>query len=306
MSKDSGVSPVIPHVATKKNSSASTPLRGVSNLDSPTARLEVTDTGREIWAYDLPCIPLVVPQYSDFSRILSLFEIIKRHHIDTFDADTNTHQDKKVEAFDASDILAHKGFQFKANAANGGHSLATLPKPYEIGSSTIHETQFGYNTRTKDFEERRGTYNTASYLTWGATAYPEYQLHHQSPFREITRASEIYVIPTAARCNFIGCRFEVVKNVNDFRNRNKTELKILNFHPQQVHSRLVRCGNNVNPYTHETPTLEQDDGNGNFRRRAVNPQRSSIINLFELKYTTGGAHNAVDVTSRKFQYGTGF
>ena len=65
MSKDTGVAPTFPHVATNKNSSASTPLRGVANIDSPTARLEVTDTGREVWAYDLPCVPLIVPQYSD-------------------------------------------------------------------------------------------------------------------------------------------------------------------------------------------------------------------------------------------------
>ena len=88
MSKDSGVNPTFPHVATKNNTSASVPLRGVQNLNSPTARLEVSDTGREVWAYDLPYIPLNVPQYSDFNQILSLFEIIKRHHIDTFDSDT--------------------------------------------------------------------------------------------------------------------------------------------------------------------------------------------------------------------------
>lgn len=205
MSKDSGVKPTFPHVATKSNSSATVPLRGVSNLNSPTARLEVTDTGRDVWAYDLPCIPLVVPQYSDFSRILSLFEVIKRHHIDTFDADTTYDSGEKVvEEFDASDILAHKGFQFKANAANGGDiHFATNSRPYEIATSS----NYGGNSISGNTQGPRilknvsAPTNTASYLQWGATAYPGIPIApSESFFVELTRASEIYLIPTAAGC----------------------------------------------------------------------------------------------------------
>lgn len=205
MSKDSGVKPTFPHVATKSNSSATVPLRGVSNLNSPTARLEVTDTGRDVWAYDLPCIPLVVPQYSDFSRILSLFEIIKRHHIDTFDADTTyASGQKEVEAFDASDILAHKGFQFKAHTSNTGDVyFATLPKPYEIGNSTTYSSNSiaGTTQGPRILKNVSAPTNTASYLTYGATAYPGIPISpSESFFVEMTRASEIYLIPTAANC----------------------------------------------------------------------------------------------------------
>ena len=189
----------------------------MSNLDLPTARLEVTDTGREIWAATLICIPLVVPQYSDFSRILSLFEIIKRHHIDTFDADTAyTSGQKKVEAFDASDILAHKGFQFKANAANGGDTYTSrLFVPYEIGSSTTYggNLNIGYNTSgPRILKNVAAPTNTASYLTWVQQHTPEYQLLHQSPSSWKLPIPEIYDT-NCTGANFIGCRFEVVKNV---------------------------------------------------------------------------------------------
>lgn len=205
MSKDSGVSPNLPHVATKSNSSASVPLRGVQNLDSPTARLEVSDTGREVWAYDLPCLPLVIPQYTDFNRVLSLFELIKRHHVDTFDSDTtyDTGQ-KKVENFDATDILAHKGFQFKAHAANAGDLyFATMPKPYEIASSTTYQSNsiVGTTQGTRILKDVSAPTSTSSYLTWGSTAYPGIPISpSESFFVEITRASELYIIPSAANC----------------------------------------------------------------------------------------------------------
>jgi len=205
MSKDSGVSPNLPHVATKNNSSATVPLRGVQNFDSPTARLEVTDTGREVWAYDLPCIPLVIPQFSDFGRILSLFELIKRHHVDTFDSDTTySSGQKKVENFDATDILAHKGFQFKAHAANAGDlHFSTLPRPNEIGSSTTYQSNaiVGSTQGSRILKDVSAPTATASYLTWGSTAYPGIPIApSESFFVEITRASELYIIPTAANC----------------------------------------------------------------------------------------------------------
>ena len=105
------MAPTFPHVATKNNSSASTPLRGVANIDSPTARLEVTDTGRNNWSYDLPFIPLNIPIRTDFQRYLSLFELIKRHHVDTFDSDENL--TTPPETFDATDITAHRVFYSK-------------------------------------------------------------------------------------------------------------------------------------------------------------------------------------------------
>lgn len=205
MSKDSGVNPTFPHVATKSNSSASVPLRGVANLNSPTARLEVSDTGREVWAYDLPYIPLNIPQFADFSRTLSLFELIKRHHIDTFDSDaqyqTSTLQ---VETFDATDVLAHRGFLFKAGMSNPGEIyVSNLAKPYVIGASSVYASNaiVGTVTGSRILKDVSDPTNTASYLSMGANSYTGIPLlPGESMFFEINRASEVYLNPTAAGC----------------------------------------------------------------------------------------------------------
>ena len=71
-----------------------------------------------------------------------MFELIKRHHVDTFDSDTtyDTGQ-KKVEEYEATDIHAHKGIQFKPHAPNAGDLYnATKPKPNEIASSTTYQS----------------------------------------------------------------------------------------------------------------------------------------------------------------------
>lgn len=205
MSKDSGVNPTFPHVATKNNTSASVPLRGVQNLNSPTARLEVSDTGREVWAYELPYIPLNIPQYADFNQLLSLFEIIKRHHIDTFDSDTQYQSGQlKVEAFDATDVLAHRGFLFKAGMSNPGEIyVSNLPKPYQIGASSVYASNAiaGTTTGSRILKDVSAPTNTASYLTTGANSYTGIPLlPGESLFFEISRASEVYLNPTAAGC----------------------------------------------------------------------------------------------------------
>lgn len=203
MAKDSGVSPVFPHVATDENTSASVPLRGVANPGSPTARLEVSDTGRERWAYDLPFIPLNVPQYSDFGRILSLFELVKKHHVDTFDSDTTYNAGGfKVEAFDASDIVAYRGFQFKAGMGNAGEIyVSNTPKPYQIGASTTYQsnTLSGTTQGSRILKDVSAPTATASYLQTGSNAYPGIPLlPGEAYFFHQTHASKIFLIPTVA------------------------------------------------------------------------------------------------------------
>ena len=205
MSKDSGVNPVFPHVATNRNSAATVPLRGVENPGSPTARLEVSDTGRESWAYDLPFIPLNVPQFADFGRILSLFELIKKHHVDTFDSDTAYDSgQKQVEDFDATDIIANKGFTLRANSANTGDIYITnSSKPYVIGASTTYggNSISGTVTGSRILKDVSAPTNTSSYLSTGANAYPGMPLSAGDAFFvTMTRASNIYLIPTAAGC----------------------------------------------------------------------------------------------------------
>ena len=89
MSKDSGVNPTFPHVATKDNSSASVLLGGVAELELPTARLEVSDTGREIWVYEFFHIPLNIHNspisvehchYSNLSNDIILIHLTPTHN----------------------------------------------------------------------------------------------------------------------------------------------------------------------------------------------------------------------------------
>jgi hypothetical protein len=203
MTKDSGVNPVYPHVATEENTGASVPLRGVANPGSPTARLETTDTGRAKWAYDLPFIPLNIPQFSDFGRILSLFELIKKHHIDTFDSDTTYDSGGfTVEDFDASDIVSKRGFMLKAGMSNAGEVyVSNVPKPYVVGSSTVYQTNslVGTTQGSRILKDVTTPTSTSSYLQTGSNAYVGMPLlPGESIFFEITRASQIYLIPTVA------------------------------------------------------------------------------------------------------------
>ena len=175
-------------------------------MNSPTARLEVSDTGREVWAYDLPYIPLNIPQFADFSRTLSLFELIKRHHIDTFDSDTQYQTSTlQVETFDATDVLAHRGFLFKAGMSNPGEIyVSNLAKPYVIGASSLYVDSAiggGGTTGSRILKDVTAPTVAASYLTMGANSYTGIPLlPGESMFFEINRASEVYLNPTAAGC----------------------------------------------------------------------------------------------------------
>lgn len=197
------MSPTFPHVATQNNSSASTPLRGVANLDSPTARLEVTDTGRANWSYDLPFIPLVIPQYNDFGRHLSLFDLIKKHHVDSFD-NNGSISTGKPETFDASDIVAHRGFLLKAGMGNSG-TLYIMNKPaingHTIATSTdyLGNTIASATTGSRMLIDRDQPTLNASYLDFGSTVFMGMPLSPgEALFIEITSASNIFIVPSSA------------------------------------------------------------------------------------------------------------
>ncbi len=198
------MAPTFPHVATKNNSSASTPLRGVANDGSPTARLEVTDTGRSDWSYDLPFVPLNVPISSDFGRYLSLFELIKRHHIDTFDSDESL--TTPPETFDATDVKAHRGFLLKANLANPG-DIYVMNKPTAQsaiqGASTdyLGNTIVGGTQGSRVLIDRGNVTATSAYIDFGANSYSGMPLSPgEALFIEITSAANIFLVPTASGC----------------------------------------------------------------------------------------------------------
>ena len=69
-----------------------------------------------------------------------MFEVIKQHHIDTFDSDAQYQSGQlAVESFDATDILAHKDSNSKPTPQTPETSTSlTLPRPYQIGSSTTY------------------------------------------------------------------------------------------------------------------------------------------------------------------------
>ena len=204
MSKDTGVAPTTPHVATSNNSSATTPLRGVPNRDSPTARLEVTDTGRSNWAYDLPFIPLNIPRYADFSRFLSLFELIKKHHEDSFDNNGSITAANKPESFDATDITAHRGFLLKAWMSNTG-TLHIMNRPAVGGASVGASTDYLGNTigsattGPRMLLDNNNVTSNAAYLHFGSQQFMGMPLEPgEALFIEITSASNIYIVPTGA------------------------------------------------------------------------------------------------------------
>lgn len=204
MSKDTGVAPTTPHVATSNNSSATTPLRGVPNRDSPTARLEVTDTGRSNWSYDLPFIPLNIPRYVDFGRFLSLFELIKKHHEDSFDNNGAITAANKPESFDATDVTAHRGFLLKASMSNTG-TLHIMNRP-AVGSASVNtstdylgNTIGSATTGPRMLIDNNGVTNAASYLHFGSQQFMGMPLEPgEALFIEITSASNIYIVPTGA------------------------------------------------------------------------------------------------------------
>ena len=199
MAKDESVPPMVPHVPTDQTGGAVLPVRGVSNPDSPTARLETTDTGRNEFSYEGFMVPLEIKQTTPAA---SLYEYIKAMTEGTLaidigggvtlstqmDSDDVTTINREVE----EDVTAFRGFLLKSDFANtgkifiGNKFTGAINKTGKTASAEIQPA--GRITATDLAKTTRIS------LDFGATTPIGFPLDPgESLFIEINRASNIYL-----------------------------------------------------------------------------------------------------------------
>ena len=193
MAKDESVPPVVPHVHTDQTGGAVLPIRGVSNPDSPTARLETTDTGRNEFAYEGPFLPLMI---GIATPAPSLFDYV-RAGVDDMLIDTvfYTDEDKKAIAREVQeDILAHRGFLLKSAFTNTAEIFIgnrfTGPRHHKESNNAdaLHRPQGGL--------QQHSVLDKSTSVDWdfGATTPFGFALDPgESIFIEINRASNIHL-----------------------------------------------------------------------------------------------------------------
>ena len=117
MAKDESVPPMVPHVHTDQTGGAVLPIRGVSNPDSPTARLETTDTGRNEFSYEGPFIPLEIVLAAPAP---SLFDYVRAGVLNLLETAANypEHDRKLLLREVEEDVVAHRGFLIKSAFTN--------------------------------------------------------------------------------------------------------------------------------------------------------------------------------------------
>ncbi|MDA8837827.1 hypothetical protein N9N26_01020 [Candidatus Poseidoniales archaeon] len=116
MAKDENVPPVVPHVHTDQTGGAVLPIRGVSNPDSPTARLETTDTGRNEFSYEGPFTPLQIVQSAPS---VSLYGYVKAAVKElALNGNYEASEEQIVLAEVETDIIAYRGFLLKSAFTN--------------------------------------------------------------------------------------------------------------------------------------------------------------------------------------------
>lgn len=192
MAKDENVPPTVPHVHTDQTGGAVLPIRGVTNPDSPTARLETTDTGRNEFAYEGLFVPLEIktayptPTLYDYVKA-AVNELAVTGNYSATDVST-----LKREVQD--DILAHRGFLLKAAFTNTA--------PIFIGNRFTGASDNGAVMATAaDTRQPTGTLastnlakTTRVTFDWGSTTPMGFALDPgESLFIEINRASNIYL-----------------------------------------------------------------------------------------------------------------
>lgn len=121
MAKDGGTTNTISHVVTERTGVGSVPLRGLATTGTESARLEVVDSGIETWQFKGPFIPLAIPAGStaESPNGYRFYDLI-RDSIDYTQAHTTLTE--WTESFNdygsRHDVIAQKGFQFKAERTN--------------------------------------------------------------------------------------------------------------------------------------------------------------------------------------------
>ena len=192
MAKDENVPPTVPHVHTDQTGGAVLPIRGVTNPDSPTARLETTDTGRNEFAYEGLFVPLEIKTAYPTP---TLFDYVKAA-VNTL-ATTNNYSSTDVTTLKREvqdDILAHRGFLLKAAFTNtapifiGNRFTGASDADTNLATAANTLQPTGTLASTNLAKTARVTFDWGSNTPMGFALDPG-----ESLFIEINRASNIYL-----------------------------------------------------------------------------------------------------------------
>jgi len=197
MAKDENVPPVVPHVHTDQTGGAVLPIRGVSNPDSPTARLETTDTGRNEFSYEGPFCPLqIVPS----TPSVSLYGYVKAAVTELalsggYSLDSVSVMLNEVE----TDIVAHRGFLLKSDFTNTGKIF--IGNRFTGANFPVNQNAAAAEVRPKGVIEATNLAREAvATFDYGANTAMGFSLDPgESLFIEINRASNIYLYATTAQ-----------------------------------------------------------------------------------------------------------
>jgi len=201
MAKDENVPPVVPHVHTDQTGGAVLPIRGVSNPDSPTARLETTDTGRNEFSYEGPFVPLQIVQTTPS---VSLYGYVKAAVRELANQTSNSYAaaEKAVMLDEVeTDIVAHRGFLLKAAFTN----TAAIFIGNRFTGANIPDDSLSYTAaaenRPKGAVEATNLARTeVATFDYGAATPMGFALDPgESLFIEINRASNIYLYASTAQ-----------------------------------------------------------------------------------------------------------
>ena len=191
MAKDESVPPFVPHVHTDQTGGAVLPIRGVSNPDSPTARLETTDTGRNEFSYEGPFMPLEIKLATPAP---SLYDYVKAGIDDMLVASAYSDDDRKVIAREIQeDIVAHRGFLLKSAFSNtaeifvGNRFTGAKYHPTATSTDTLHRPKGGLQAHVLD-KSAKVDFDFGVTTPFGFALDPG-----ESIFIEINRASNIYL-----------------------------------------------------------------------------------------------------------------
>ena len=190
MAKDESVPPVVPHVHTDQTGGAVLPIRGVSNPDSPTARLETTDTGRNEFSYEGPFAPLQIVQTSP---AVSLFGYVRAAvqelaHNGAYDLDEEQVMLNEVD----EDVVAYRGFLLKSAFSNTAEIFIgnrfTGPNLPQANNAAITNRPRGALEATNLAGSQVATFDFGANTPIGFALDPG-----ESIFIEINRASNIFL-----------------------------------------------------------------------------------------------------------------
>ena len=193
MAKDESVPPVVPHVHTDQTGGAVLPIRGVSNPDSPTARLETTDTGRNEFSYEGPFVPLEIKLATPAP---SLYDYCKAAIDDMLVTTTgvyNTDDRKTIAREIQEDIVAHRGFLLKSAFTNtaeifvGNRFTGAKHHTDATGADSLHRPKGGLQAHILD-KTTKVDFDFAATTPFGFPLDPG-----ESIFIEINRASNIHL-----------------------------------------------------------------------------------------------------------------